>query len=88
VLLTGKTASVLGDPDQLHTYTYVPDIGGLTNPGVREILEMRYLFAEPFVVDSTAIATELGATATPYAQALRETLDTYRVLAGRTPDPR
>ncbi|WP_315095599.1 NAD-dependent epimerase/dehydratase family protein [uncultured Cellulomonas sp.] len=23
----GKTASVLGDPDQPHTYTYVPDIG-------------------------------------------------------------
>jgi nucleoside-diphosphate-sugar epimerase len=25
--LHGKTASVLGDPDQPHTYTYVPDIG-------------------------------------------------------------
>ncbi len=25
--LAGKTASVLGDPDQPHTYTYVPDIG-------------------------------------------------------------
>jgi nucleoside-diphosphate-sugar epimerase len=29
--LAGKTATVLGDPDQPHTYTYVPDIGeGLT----------------------------------------------------------
>ena len=25
--LEGKTASVLGDPDQPHTYTYIPDIG-------------------------------------------------------------
>ena len=25
--LAGKTASVLGDPDQPHTYTYIPDIG-------------------------------------------------------------
>ena len=25
--LDGKTASVLGDPDQPHTYTYIPDIG-------------------------------------------------------------
>ncbi|SDL43263.1 Nucleoside-diphosphate-sugar epimerase [Arthrobacter sp. ov407] len=25
--LAGKTANVLGDPDQPHTYTYIPDIG-------------------------------------------------------------
>ena len=25
--IAGKTASVLGDPDQPHTYTYIPDIG-------------------------------------------------------------
>jgi nucleoside-diphosphate-sugar epimerase len=25
--MSGKTASVLGDPDQPHTYTYIPDIG-------------------------------------------------------------
>ena len=25
--IDGKTASVLGDPDQPHTYTYIPDIG-------------------------------------------------------------
>jgi nucleoside-diphosphate-sugar epimerase len=25
--LTGSTATVLGDPDQPHTYTYIPDIG-------------------------------------------------------------
>ena len=25
--LAGKTATVLGDPDQAHSYTYIPDIG-------------------------------------------------------------
>jgi nucleoside-diphosphate-sugar epimerase len=135
--LAGRTASVLGDPDQPHTYTYVPDIGeglavlgehpaaagrvwhrpndpdtrttrelveiacpgarirpvsplllrlaGLTDPAVREILEMRYLFEEPFVVDSGAIAGELGVTATPVGRALAETSATYSVVAGRGP---
>jgi nucleoside-diphosphate-sugar epimerase len=33
----GKSAQVAGDPDQPHTYTYVPDIGkGLVNLGERE----------------------------------------------------
>ena len=32
--LEGKTATVLGDPDQPHTYTYIPDIGeGLATLG-------------------------------------------------------
>jgi len=33
----GKSAQVIGDPDQPHTYTYLPDIGkGLVNLGERE----------------------------------------------------
>jgi nucleoside-diphosphate-sugar epimerase len=133
--LAGKTATVLGDPDQPHTYTYIPDIGeglavlgehpdapgevwhlpndpdtrttrqlvdtvytlagqpraklramsplllralGLVNPTVRELLEMQYQFAEPFIVDSSKIATKLGAHATPIDQALADTLATYR----------
>lgn len=133
--LAGRTATVLGDPDQPHTYTYVPDIGeglallgehpdapgevwhlpndpdtrttrqlvdlvyrhagqararlrsappwllrtlGLVNPSLRELVEMQYLFAEPFVVDSSKIADKLGATATPVEQALVDTLQTYR----------
>jgi len=133
--LAGKTASVLGDPDQPHTYTYIPDIGeglavlgehpdapgqvwhlpndpdtrttrqlvdvvyrqagqprgrvrampplllralGVVNPGVRELVEMQYLFAEPFVVDSSKIANKLGVVATPIEQALAETLKGYR----------
>jgi nucleoside-diphosphate-sugar epimerase len=132
--LAGKTATVLGDPDQPHTYTYIPDIGeglavlgehpdapgevwhlpndpntrttrqlvetiyqlagqtrtklrpipppllrviALANPTVRELLEMQYQFAEPFIVDSSKIATKLGVTATPLDQAITDTLDTY-----------
>jgi nucleoside-diphosphate-sugar epimerase len=132
--LTGSTARVLGDPDQPHTYTYIPDIGeglallgehpdatgqvwhlpndpgtrttrqlvstvytlagsvarvrqvppwllrlaGLRNPDVRAVLEMSYLFEEPFVVDSSKIANKLGLRATPIERALEETLATYR----------
>jgi nucleoside-diphosphate-sugar epimerase len=133
--LEGKTASVLGDPDQPHTYTYIPDIGeglatlgehpdasgevwhlpndpdtkttrqlidiiyqhaghphgklrampalalrllGLANPTLRELVEMQYQFAEPFIVDSSKIAAKLGVHATPAQQALVHTLNTYR----------
>jgi nucleoside-diphosphate-sugar epimerase len=132
--LTGSTARVLGDPDQPHTYTYIPDIGeglallgehpdatgqvwhlpndpgtrttrqlvstvytlagsvarvrqvppwllrlaGLRNPDVRAVLEMSYLFEEPFVVDSSKIANKLGLRATAIERALEETLATYR----------
>ncbi|WP_083459891.1 NAD-dependent epimerase/dehydratase family protein [Jiangella muralis] len=133
--LAGKTATVLGDPDQPHTYTYIPDIGealavlgehpdapgevwhlpndaetrttrqlvdvvyqqagqtrtrlraipplilramGVVNPTVRELLEMQYQFAEPFIVDSDKIAAELGVHATSIDEALAETLHSYR----------
>lgn len=132
--LAGRTATVLGRPDEPHTYTFIPDIGeglavlgehpeapgqvwhlpndphthttrqlvdiayrlcghprtrlrqvhtlllravALTNPTVRSLLEMQYQFDEPFIVDSTRITTQLGATATPLAQAIEQTLSTY-----------
>jgi nucleoside-diphosphate-sugar epimerase len=133
--LAGKTASLLGDPDQPHTYTYIPDIGeglavlglhpaavgeiwhlpndpdtrttrqlvdiayrlagqptakvrvlpsplisavGLLNPTERELNEMRYLFQEPFVVDSSKIRDRLGVVATPIEEALAATMAGYR----------
>jgi nucleoside-diphosphate-sugar epimerase len=133
--LAGKTATVLGDPDQPHTYTYIPDIGeglavlgehpdapgqvwhlpndpdthttrrlvdiiyqhagqprstvrampplllralGLANRTLRELAEMQYQFDEPFIVDSSKIATKLGVPATPIGQALAHTLAGYR----------
>ncbi len=137
--LAGRTATVLGDPDQPHTYTYIPDIGeglavlgehpgapgrawhlpndpdtrstrqlvetvhrlagqprtklrstpslvlralGLANPTVRELVEMQYQFAEPFVVDSAWFTAQLGLRATPLAQALEATLATYVHVEG------
>jgi nucleoside-diphosphate-sugar epimerase len=44
------------------------------NPMMRELAEMSYEFEQPFLIDDRAIATELGVTATPFAQALRETV--------------
>ena len=133
--LSGTTAMVLGDPDQPHTYTFIPDIGeglavlgehpdapgqvwhlpndpntrstrqlvdlayrqagrprgklrrlppvllralGLVNPTTRELVEMQYQFAEPFVVDSSKITNKLGVAATPVEDALADTLRTYR----------
>ena len=126
---------MLGDPDQPHTYTYVPDIGeglaalgehpdapgqvwhlpndpetrttrelvdivyrkagqpggklrrlppmllralGLINPTMRELVEMKYQFEEPFVVDSSKITNKLGVGATPLDEALSATLREYR----------
>ena len=46
----------------------------LTSPVVRELLEMRYQFEEPFIVASSKITTRLGVTATPLDQAITETL--------------
>jgi nucleoside-diphosphate-sugar epimerase len=137
--LAGKTASVIGDPDQPHTYTYIPDIGeglavlgehpdtpgevwhlpndpqtrttrqlveviyrlagqpraklrgtptlllravGVFNPTVRELLELQYEFQEPFIVDSTKIATKLGLHATPIEQALADTVASYQATTG------
>jgi nucleoside-diphosphate-sugar epimerase len=133
--LAGKTASVLGDPDQPHTYSFIPDIaeglavlgehpnaageiwhlpndpatrstrelveiayrlagrsparlrampgwllrlGGVVNPTLRELVEMSYLFEEPFIVDSSKITDRLGVRATPVEQAIAVTLASYR----------
>ena len=137
--LAGKTATVMGDPGQPHTYTYIPDIGeglavlgehpdtpgevwhlpndpdtrttrqlvdsiyrqagqphtklrgtpvlllralGVINPTVRELVELQYEFQEPFIVDSSKIATKLNVHATPLDQALADTLTSYRTNPG------
>ena len=50
---------------------------GLVDPTMRELGEMQYQFAEPFVVDSTRFSTVLGLRATPLAEALEATLASY-----------
>jgi len=133
--IANRTATVLGDPDQPHSYTFIPDIGeglavlgehpdatgrawhlpndphtrttrqlvdmvytslghtrskvrelpplllraiGVVNPTVRELLEMDYQFAEPFIVDSTEMLTQLGLAATPLDEAMDITLAAYK----------
>jgi hypothetical protein len=44
---------------------------------VRELIELQYEFQEPFIVDSTKIATKLDVHATPLDQALADTLASY-----------
>jgi nucleoside-diphosphate-sugar epimerase len=51
---------------------------GVSNPTLRELTEMQYQFAEPFIVDSSKIATKLGVPATPIREALADTLASYR----------
>jgi hypothetical protein len=36
----------------------------MVNPTVRELVELQYEFQEPFIVDSTKIASKLGVHAT------------------------
>jgi nucleoside-diphosphate-sugar epimerase len=129
----GKSAQVFGDPDQPHTYTYVPDIGkglvilgereealgrawhlpspetlttrqfvemifeevgkparvqappkivlralGLFNPVIRETIEMRYEFDEPFIVDDSDFKRTFGDQATPLREAIQRTVQWYR----------
>ncbi len=64
---------------------------GIINPTVRELVELQYEFQEPFIVDSTKIATKLDVHATPLDQALAETLASYRPSTnqrlGSSPSP-
>lgn len=50
---------------------------GAFSPLVRELTEMMYEFEEPFVVDSSRIASELGVHATTLDRAVAETLAAY-----------
>lgn len=129
--LSGRRATVLGNADQQHSYTFIPDIGeglatlgedpdaagkvwhlpndpatrttrqlvetvyglvgrgrarvrtvpplllraaSVASPTLRELVEMQYQFDEPFIVDSTRIASHLGVHPNPLDQALDRTL--------------
>ena len=49
---------------------------GLVSPLLREVADVADHFNEPFVMDTTASSQMLGVTATPWAQAVAETLGT------------
>lgn len=55
----------------------------LLNAEMREIKEMLYQFEQPFIVDHSKFASSFGANVTPHEQAIRETLEWYRMRQGK-----
>jgi nucleoside-diphosphate-sugar epimerase len=51
---------------------------GLFSPGAREMKDMMYEFAEPFVVDDSDYRAAFGNGVTPHEAAIRETVAWYR----------
>lgn len=49
-------------------------VAGLLSPVVRELQEVRYQFEAPFVIDASETTASFGIEATPFDEALRETL--------------
>jgi nucleoside-diphosphate-sugar epimerase len=135
--LAGKAASVRGNPNVQHTYTFLGDFArglvtlgeqdealgqawlipsadtvttrefvnmvfeeigapsklqvaprwlfsllGIFNPMMRELKEVGYQFEQPLVVDHSKYKHAFGTDTTSHRQAIRETLDWYRGIAG------
>ena len=57
-------------------------LAGLFMPGAREMVEMMYEFTEPFTVDSSAIESAFGLSATPLDVGLERTVEWYRGQGG------
>lgn len=51
---------------------------GLFNPIIRELVEMRYEFEEPYIMDSSKFQRAFGFTPTPHRQALQMTIAAYK----------
>jgi nucleoside-diphosphate-sugar epimerase len=136
--LKGKRADFIGNPDLLHSYSYVPDVAaglallgtderaiggiwhlpaaeavttrqllelvaaavghpvgirtvprlarhvlGLFNPAIRELAEISYQVDEPFVLDTRKYRDTFGNDATPLAEAVVETVSSYRSASKR-----
>ncbi len=58
-------------------------LGGIFVPEAREMIEMMYEFAEPFVVDSSATEQAFALEATPFDEGLDRTVNWYRMREGR-----
>ncbi|HET8844730.1 MAG TPA: NAD-dependent epimerase/dehydratase family protein [Ktedonobacteraceae bacterium] len=53
-------------------------LAGLTSQDIRETAEMFYQFTRPFVLDGSKFREAFGDVATPYREALRQTIAWYR----------
>lgn len=54
---------------------------GLVNPVIRELSEVAYQFAKPFILDSTAAQRTFGLAPTPWDDVLAEAISGYRSRA-------
>ena len=75
-----RIAAIAGVPDR--GLVVVPRaavrLGALAVPFLRELAEVRYQFARPFVVDSTAAQRTLGLAPTPLDEGLAQTVAWWR----------
>jgi hypothetical protein len=67
-LPAGKPASVIGNADIPHTYGFVDDVA-----------ELLYTFEKPFEVSHDKFEEAFGVDVTSHDEALRKTIDWYRV---------
>jgi nucleoside-diphosphate-sugar epimerase len=136
-LLAGRPVRFLGDPEALHSLTFVADVAatlvvlgsddravgrawhvpssetsyaagarvaaaiagvdaprigtlapwllrlaGVFSPVVRELQEVRYQFERPFVIDARETTEVFGLEATPFAMAIRATVEWWQAQAG------
>ena len=51
---------------------------GLFSPPIREMIEMRYEFTEPYILDGSKFSRAFGFTPTLHREALAETIAWYR----------
>lgn len=65
-------------PRMSATTTLMMRLAGLFIPGAKEMVEMMYEFNQPFVMDSSKFTRTFGMTATPHAEAVRETIAWFR----------
>jgi nucleoside-diphosphate-sugar epimerase len=132
----GRSAQLFGDPDQLHTYSFAPDVAaglvtlgraeargvwmlpvqpaettravvarlaralgreipiatvprwvlrtiGVFQPMMRELAEMTYQWEQPYVVDDTKFRAAFGVRATPWHDAVEQTVAWARSTYGR-----
>lgn len=76
IALASEIAGVRARP--LAASAVVLRLLGLTNPVLRESVEMLYEFTEPYLFDGSKYTRAFGGTPTPHREALQQTVKWYR----------
>jgi nucleoside-diphosphate-sugar epimerase len=79
IALAGEVAGTHSRPAALPAWAI--RLAGLAHPLAREMGELTYQFARPFVVDDRKYRRAFGSGSTPYREALARTLAWYRAQA-------